>query len=319
MAWLDLHTDSLRRCVDRDADLLRAERRAEVDLPRLQAAGAVAAVWAACDDVYLDGAAGLAFVLRMLAAGRDLLARAGGELILVRTRADLARCAPGGPIGILLGLEGAHSLLGSLDLLDALHALGVRVLTLTWNHSNPFACGCAVAPGEDRGLSPLGRELLLRARERGMVIDLAHASPRTLADAIPWVRGRFMVSHTACASLVPHRRNLTDAQLRAVVEAGGLTGIMLYPPFLAANGEASLGTVAAHVRHAVDVVGERGVAMGTDLDGMPQLPAGVAGLQDLSGMRAALAAAGLRDEAIEGVLWRNAWDMLGAALPPDGA
>ncbi len=319
-AWIDLHIDSLRAHLTPDPDPIAPELPTQVDLPRLEQAGAIAAIWAACDDTHLNTAPGLAYVLRLLTAGRDLAAGSQGRLVLVRTRADLARCAPGGPIGMLLGLEGAHSLLGSLDLLEALHALGVRVLTLTWNNTNPFASGCAVGPGEDGGLTPLGRELLLRARELGILLDLAHASPRTLEEAIALWRAPVLVSHTACAALQPHRRNLSDAQLRAVADAGGLVGIMLYPPFLALEAQAvSLATVARHVRHAVDVAGEAAIGMGTDFDGVTRLPDGVSGLQDLGKLRRELAGVGLRPRVIEAVMWGNALRYLQTALPEDGA
>jgi membrane dipeptidase len=317
--WIDLHIDSLRAYLMPDPDPLAPAPQAQVDLPRLEQAGAIAAIWAACDDIHLSGAPGLAYVLRLLAAGRALVAGSQGRLVLVRTRADLARCSPGGPVGMLLALEGAHSLLGSLDLLEALHALGVRVLTLTWNHANPFASGCAAGAGEDRGLTPLGRELLLRARELGILLDLAHASPRTLTEALAVWRGPLLVSHTACAAIHPHRRNLSDAQMRAVADAGGLVGIMLYPPFLAdATQAVSLATVARHVGHAVDAAGAAAVAMGTDFDGVTSLPEGVSGLQDLGGLRRELAVAGLDEHVIEGVMWGNARRFLQAALPGDG-
>jgi membrane dipeptidase len=317
--WIDLHIDSLRAHLLPDPDPIAPELPTQVDLPRLEQAGAIAAIWAACDDVQRDGAPGLAYVLRLLATGRALVEGSRGRLVLVRTSTDLARCAPGGPIGMLLALEGAHSLLGSLDLLEALHALGVRVLTLTWNQANPFASGCAAPAGEDRGLTPLGRELLLRARELGIVLDLAHASPRTLSDALAVWGKPLLVSHTACAQLHPHRRNLSDAQLRAVADAGGLVGIMLYPPFLAdAAQPVTLATVAQHVRHAVGAAGEAAVGIGTDFDGVTALPAGVAGLQDLDGLRRELAAVGLPARVIEGVMWGNARRFLSTALPGDG-
>ncbi|MBM3318779.1 MAG: membrane dipeptidase [Candidatus Eisenbacteria bacterium] len=315
MAWIDLHIDSLRRAVEPGVDLLAGSARAQADLPRLRAAGARGAIWAACDDVYLEGPESLAFVLRMLAAGRDLVERAGGELLLVRSRADWERCRAGGPVGMILAVEGAHSLLGCVEGLAALHALGVRVLTLTWNQANPFASGCGATPGEDRGLTPLGAELLVRARELGLWIDLAHASPRTLADAMALLPPPILVSHAGCAALRPHRRNLTDDQLRALAAAGGLVGITIYPPFLVAEGGATVATVAAHVAHAARVAGPGAVAMGTDLDGITLLPTDVRGLEGLDRLRGALAAAGLAEEEIEGVMWRNAARAIAAALP----
>lgn len=315
MAWIDLHIDTLRRCLEPGEDLLGPAPRAQVDLPRLRASGARGAIFAACDDLVLHGSGSLAFALRLLAAGRDLAERSAGALLLVRNRGDWERCRHGGPIGMILALEGAHALLGDVALLEAIRALGVRVLTLTWNHANAFGAGCALEGGDDEGLTPLGRELIARAGALGLTLDLAHASPRTLSAALALARPPVLVSHTACAQIHPHRRNLTDEQLRAVADAGGLIGIALYPPFLAGEGGATLETIAAHVRHALRVAGEGAVAMGTDLDGITSLPAGVRGLEDLGDLPGALALAGIPRGAIEGVLWRNADRALAAALP----
>jgi membrane dipeptidase len=305
MSWIDLHQDTPRLAAELGVDLVTGGAAAQADLPRLEAGGARAVAWAACDDERRPPVESLARVVRIYAAARDTIARAGGRLRLVRAGADLDGLAPGGPVGVVLALEGAHSLGGSLGALDALHALGVRLLVLTWNHRNPFASGCR--DESDEGLAPLGRELLARALELGIVCDLAHASPRTLADALPLLDRPFLVSHTACAALHAHPRNLSDAQLGAVAARGGVVGIMIYPPFLAPVGSpVSAATVAAHIRHAVDVAGSDAVALGTDFDGVDALPMDLKGFQDLPVLRAALGAAGLGEEAIEKVAWRNA-------------
>jgi len=315
---IDLHQDTPRHTIDPGVDLLAGSPAAHVDLPRLEAGGALAVVWAACgvqpeDEFSLPPTEAAALVTRMIAGARDLIARSAGRLRLVRSTADFDACLADGPIGILLALEGADALLGSLAMLESLWALGVRVLVLTWNHRNPFAAGCRDA--DDIGLTPLGRELVLRAAEQGMLIDLAHASPRTFDRAVALLDRPFLVSHTACAALQAHVRNLSDVQLRAVAERGGVAGIMLYPPFLAAPGaRVDATTVAAHVRHAIDVAGEEAVAIGTDWDGMTGLPIDLTGWQDLPRLIDALRAVGLGAGALEKVTWRNAARVIRAGL-----
>ena len=313
MALIDLHQDTPRHTLDPDLDLLQGSGRAQVDLPRLEGGGALAVGWAACDEFRLPPAESAARVTRMFVGARDLIARSGGRLRLVTRASDLDACAPGGPVGVLLALEGAHSLVGSLAMFDAYHALGLRILILTWNHRNPFASGCRDAI--DEGLTPLGRELILHAQRLGVVLDLSHASPRTFVEALALLDRPFLVSHTACAALQPHPRNLTDAQMRAVADRAGVLGIMLYPPFLAGpDVPVSAATVAAHVKHAVAVAGEEAVAIGTDFDGMPVVPMDLRGFQDLPRLAAALTAIGLGAATIEKVMWRNAARVLRAGL-----
>ncbi|MFH1144835.1 MAG: membrane dipeptidase [Candidatus Eisenbacteria bacterium] len=314
MRYFDLHIDTLVRALVPGVDLLAGAAEASVDLPRLTEAGGMGAVWAACDDVHLQGAGSAGRVLRMVAAGRDLAARAGGRMRLVTSAADLEDCLQrGGPCALLLAVEGAHSLAGSLEMFAAFQALGVRLLTLTWNHANPFGSGCRTDPHEDRGLTPLGRELLAAAMRLGVVIDLAHASAATLADALGCIAHPPLVSHCACAALRPHPRNLSDAQLREIGAAGGVVGITFCPAFLAEEG-ASIATVVAHVRHALDTAGPAAVALGSDFDGVPSLPEGIGGCEDMPALFEALFAAGLSEPVLEGIAWRNAARVLGAGL-----
>lgn len=313
--WIDLHIDTLRHAPEQAAGLLTGWSGSHVDVPRLRQAGVGVAVWAACDDQLRGGPESTARVLTMLAAGRDLVARGAGALRLVRSGEDLAACLAGEAHGILFGIEGAHALAGSLSLLDAFHALGVRVLTLTWNHANPFAQGCRLAGEADGGLRPLGRELLGRAQSLGIVVDLAHASARTLREALPYLQRPFLVSHTACRALREHPRNLSDEQLRAVAAQGGVVGITFCPAFLAEPGEAvTRATVVAHVRHALAVAGPDAVGLGSDFDGVPALPEGMPGCEALPALRDDLSRAGIPASIVEQVTTGNAQRVLRGAL-----
>ncbi len=347
MRFFDLHIDTLAKAIEPDdggaatavkgervaAGLLLGSEKTAVDWPRLEQAHACGAVWAACDDEHRGGGVSAARVLRMLIAGNELAARGGSRLRLILSAADLeaAMCAtpvaseteqgpparPGAhPIAMLLAVEGAHSLAGSLEMLSAFHALGLRLLTLTWNHANPFGAGCYAPPEEDQGLTLLGRELLARADALGIVIDLAHASPKTFATTLEQMKaaGRPpLVSHTACAGLRPHPRNLTDDQLRAIAEAGGVAGITFCAPFLAER-EPDRDAVIAHIRHALSIAGSDAVAIGTDFDGAP-LPAGISGVQDMPAFFLALETAGLSRDQVEKIAWKNALRVLAAGLP----
>jgi membrane dipeptidase len=316
---IDLHIDTLAQVRERGIDPLREGRETHVDVPRLARSDVQAAVWAVCSASGHEGWAGTSAALQMLGGGLDLVRRGLGRVRLVLGPEDLDACIGGAPVGMILGLEGAHPLQGRVDMLRAFHALGVRVLTLCWNTDTPFATGCALEQGTDRGLSPMGRDLLRLAAELPVVLDLAHASPRTLADAVGILKAPFMVSHTACAALCAHRRNLSDDQMKAVVEAGGLIGITLYPPFLASGGASvSIGTVCDHILHGLAVVGEAHLAIGSDFDGVTRLPEGMAGVQDLPRVLDELRVRGLSEREIEALAWRNAARVLRAGLQGSG-
>lgn len=340
MAWIDLHTDILWNMTKFGADPLTAGSGLHCDVPRMLAAGVRLSVWAVFVEPEEEGEAQTAGALAQCAAGDRVAAASSGVVVAIRTRRDLedlltrqeavkgpsppwgarapsgAPSAGGGWHGCLLGLEGAHPLRGSLELLDRFADAGVRVLTLTWNHGNRFASGCRHPRATEEGLTAAGRRLLARLAQRGITLDLAHAGPRALREALDAAPGPVMVSHACCASLCEHPRNLTDADLGRVAARGGLVGLTLHPAFLCGEGrEATTRDAAAHIAHAVRVAGVRHVALGTDFDGITRTPVDMPGVEALPKLRLALAEAGLNEEAIEAVAWKNARRFLAAALP----
>ena len=136
----------------------------------------------------------------------------------------------------------------------------MRMASLTWNRRNAFADGVA-AKG---GLKRLGRELVDRLVELGVVVDLAHASPRTFADVLERTGDApVVVSHAACRRVNDHPRNLTDEQLRALAERRGLLGLMLHP--LAIDAERRrIDRAIDHLEHAAEVMGWERLCLGGD-------------------------------------------------------
>ncbi len=334
MAWIDLHTDILWNMTKLGADPLSAGSGLHSDLPRLLATDVRLAVWAVFVEPEEEGPAQTADALAQCAAGERVVAASAGAIVPVRTRQDFEELlrrqqtaegppAPLGPAGAgrgwhgrLLGLEGLHPLRGSLELADRFAEAGVRLMTLTWNHGNQFGAGCRHPHSGRQGLTPAGRRLLERMAGHGIILDLAHAGPCTLREALEAAPGPVLVSHTCCAALCEHPRNLSDGDLALVAAHDALVGITLHPAFL--RGEAQDATsrdVAAHIVHAIRVAGLRHVAIGTDFDGITRTPLDMLGVEALPKLRRALAAQGLDEEAIDAVAWTNARRFLLASLP----
>jgi membrane dipeptidase len=156
---------------------------------------------------------------------------------------------------------------------------------LTWNRDNALAGGCK---GSGGGLTPLGREAVAALENAGVLIDLSHASERTFWDVLDVTRRPPVVSHACCHRLCPHPRNLTDGQLAALAQAGGVMGVTFYPPFLTGNAHASLSDVVRHIEHAAGIMGVTRVGLGSDFDGCDVLPDGLSGAQDVPALIGAL-------------------------------
>ena len=209
----------------------------------------------------------------------------------------------------MLSLEGVEQFGYELWPAETFWELGVRMAGLTWNRRNPYSDGAA----EDGGLSRLGRSLVDELVELGVILDLAHASPAAFAEILARAGGAPVVcSHAACRAVNDHPRNLTDDQLRALADAGGLLGLMLHPLAIG-HEQRTLDRVVDHLEHAAGVIGIDRVCLGSDfttrlsevLPPMPEPPDGLmpAGLQAGAGIE------GLKGRRTPALLepWPRGW------------
>ena len=233
-------------------------------------------------------------------------------VLVVRTRDDLAqllerRKAEPALVGGLLGIEGAHALEQQLSSLDSLFDAGVRVVGLAHFFDNRWA---GSAHGVHKGgLSAEGRALLAAIEAKGMIVDLAHASPQTIDDVLALATRPPIVSHTGVVGTCPGPRNLTDAQLRAIAAKGGLIGIGFWNIATCGKDPAS---IARAILHATAVAGADHVALGSDFDGAVTTPFDAAGLVHVTD---ALLKAGADAETIRKVMGENAIALLSRMLP----
>lgn len=183
----------------------------------------------------------------------------------VRSSRDLDDNLLQGRIGLMLHLEGAEALGTKMSNLRALYRLGVRSVGLTWNHRNLLADGVMDA-ASGGGLSEWGREVIGEMNRLGMVVDLAHISPAGFSAAIQSACKPLIVSHANTLALCNHRRNLSDEQMRAIAQIGGIVGVTFVPGFVA-TGDASVEILVDHICRMIEIMGEDHVALGSDFDG----------------------------------------------------
>ncbi|MGB1087004.1 MAG: dipeptidase, partial [Alphaproteobacteria bacterium] len=252
---------------------------------------------------------------RALHQGANLQAYAdnsGGEIVFVKSKADLRellrrRTAGEKVTGTLLALEGMQPIENDLANLDDLFAAGVRMGGLSHFFDNEVA---GSAHGVDKyGLTELGRATVARMEELGIVIDIAHASPKAVDDILATATRPFVVSHTGVKATCPGNRNLSDDHLRGIAAHGSVIGISF---FAGAVCDASPKGIAKAVAHAVAVAGEDHVSLGSDFDGAVATPFDVTGMPMLVD---AMRAEGLSDPVIAKVLGANALRVFMAVLP----
>lgn len=220
--------------------------------------------------------------LRARGPGLQVMAAFGTDQITQLDR--LAAISGSANCALLPAVEGGDCIESLADLMPFLSRRPV-FFGLTWNHDNHLAGGCR---GDGGGLTPLGRDVVRALEDAGVLVDLSHASEQTFWDVLDMVRRPPVVTHACCASLRAHPRNLSDTQMRALAQAGGVLGITFYPPFLTDGESADLTDVSRHIEHAVSVMGAGHVGLGSDFDGCDILPDGLSGVQDVPALLDAL-------------------------------
>jgi membrane dipeptidase len=209
-------------------------------------------------------------ITHTFASIRKLLAlERAGVVRVARSPGDLEL---GEDVLAVMHIEGAEAIDPGLELLPALHALGLRSIGPTWSRPNAFAHGVT----SEGGLTDAGRALVRACEELGILVDLSHLNERSFWDVAAIAERPLVVTHACAAALTPHERNLTDRQLDAVGESGGVVGICFHDEFAGTRRE----DIARHVHYIAERIGPRHVALGSDFDGC-DLPAGLRGAQDL--------------------------------------
>lgn len=237
-----------------------------------------------------------------------------GRLIVVGTGEELRKAlefrgaTPGiRPVIGILNTEGLQAIDGSLAAVDTLFAHGFRMAGLAHFFDNDVA---GSAHGVERGgLSPLGREVLGRMQALGMLVDLAHASPRAFDEALSVATRPVVVSHTGVQATCAGPRNLTDDQLRRLAAQGALIGIGFWDGAVC---DPSPMAIARAIRHAVRVAGLRHVALGSDWDGATTVAFGADGVSQVT---EALLQSGFSEDEIRAVMGENAIRFLLENLP----
>lgn len=228
------------------------------------------------------------------------------------------------PLGLVVSMEGADPILGPEQLAEWWEA-GLRLLGPAHYGPGRYAGGT----GTELGFSPMGFELLAEMERLGVVLDLTHLSDQAFWEAMERYRGPVLASHSNCRALVPGRRQLSDEQLRAILERDGVIGSaldawMLQPGWVkgvTTNEKVTLATVVEHIDHVCQLAGNsRHAAIGTDLDGgfgREQSPRDLDTIADLQTLPGLLAARGYSAADVAAILhgnWlrllRDAWSRL---------
>ena len=247
-----------------------------------------------------------------IALFRRLTTAHSGIIRQCLTVADIAAARAADAIAAILHIEGAEGIGPDLSELHLYHAAGLRSLGPVWSRPNIFGHGVPfnhpASPDTGPGLTEAGLRLIRECDALGILIDLSHMNEAGFWDVAKTSHAPLVATHSNAHALCAATRNLTDRQLDAMAERGGLAGLNFGCAFLRPDGIKNPATEPAmllrHIDHLIGKLGEDGVALGSDFDGtmIPDFLQDAAGLPRLT---AAMQNAGYGDALIEKLCWSN--------------
>ena len=206
-----------------------------------------------------------------------IVAHESDYVALAKTPQQLYENKAMGKKSIMLGIENGLAIEDDIRNIAHFAQRGIVYITLCHNGDNAI-CDSARGTQTHGGVSAFGEQVIGEMNRLGVMVDLSHGAETSFFDALSMSQTPIVCSHSNCKALCDVPRNLTDAQLKALAQAGGVAQITLYHGFLRKEGEADIRDAMAHLNHAIDVMGIDHVGLGTDFDG----DGGIKGLADAS-------------------------------------
>jgi membrane dipeptidase len=313
------------------------------DLPRMAAGGVGGQFWSVYVPSDLPSDRAVTMTLEQIDALLDMVRRNPDRLELARSADDVERIAAAGRVASMIGVEGGHSIGGSLGTLRVLTELGMGYLTLTHNDDTPWA-DSATGEHPHGGLTRFGEEVVREVNRCGWLVDLSHTSDDTMRQAIEVSEGPVIFSHSSARALCHVPRNVPDDVLELVGRTGGVVMVTFVPSFVAAKGAefnrvawtefrrirtehpddpeaartamgawfeahpgppATVSDVADHVDHVREVAGMDHVGIGSDFDGAQTMPEGLEDVSRYPALFEDLASRGYGDEDLLKIAGRN--------------
>ncbi len=234
---IDGHNDypwALRENVQRDIeklDIAKPQPTIHTDIARLKAGGVGGQFWSVYTPSDYAGQTAVTATLEQIDIVHQMLRKYPETFELALTAADVERIFKSGKIASMIGMEGGHSIDNSLAALRMFHHLGARYMTLTHSKNTPWADAATDAP-QHGGLTPFGEQVVREMNWLGMLVDLSHVSPDTMADAIAVSAAPVIFSHSSARAVNDVPRNVPDNVLQMLPKNGGIVMVTFVPGFL---------------------------------------------------------------------------------------
>jgi membrane dipeptidase len=354
---IDGHNDypwALRENAARDLDKLditQPQPSIMTDIPRLRAGGVGGQFWSVYVPADIQGQGAVTATLEQIDIVHRMMRKYPQAFELALTADDVERIFKKGKIASLIGMEGGHSIDNSLGALRMFHRLGARYMTLTHSRNIPWADSATDTPVLG-GLSPFGEAVVREMNWLGMLVDLSHVSPDTMADAIAVSQAPVIFSHSSARAVNDVPRNVPDAVLQMLPKNKGVVMVTFVPGFLSPSvtawgklqtaeenrlkqltpsdpaaiktgldawtkahpaPRATIADAANHIDHIKKIAGIDHIGLGGDFDGITSVPEGLEDVSTYPALTAELLRRGYKDDEIKKILGLNILRVMRAA------
>lgn len=268
MKIFDAHCDVLGKLwQNSQIDYYQGDKQLHVGFPDLEKGNVDIQVLACFVPTHVPFGRRFHTVLEMIDVFYERVA--SEQFRMITTKADLQDCVLKGRKGAILFVEGAHALEESLVQLRTWYRLGVRGMTLTWNHGNAVADGSGEPnPG---GVTAFGRQVVAEMNRLGMIIDVSHLADPGFWDIMELSQAPVIASHSNSRQICNHPRNLTDEQIKALIAKDGVMGLTFVDFFtIEEKRKVWIDDILRHLDHVCALGGVDHVAFGSDFDGISQ-------------------------------------------------
>lgn len=299
-------------------DISQPQPTLHTDIPRLRQGGLKAQFWSVFVPADHDKTGdALLQTLHQISIVNTMLQRYPETFEFASTADDIQRIVTSGKVASMMGVEGGYSIEDELSNLQRLYDAGCRYMTLTHSKSLKWADSATDEP-ISHGLSDFGKDVVLEMNRLGMLVDLSHVSPETMKAALATTTAPVIFSHSSARAICDHPRNVPDDVLPLVAKNGGVVMVNFFSAFIVPTAQlklhkdarGSLHDVVDHIEHLVKVAGIDHVGIGSDYDGVPQLPAQLESVASYPLITQELLNRGYDKEAIYKILGGNVMRVL---------
>jgi membrane dipeptidase len=320
--------------IDLNSDTSKLTPGLMTDIPRIRKGHLGGQFWSVYVPAELKGSDAVQQTMETMDITRRMVARYPDQFEMAFTADDIERIEKKGKTASLMGMEGGHSINSSLGVLREMYLAGARYMTLTHFANTPWADSATDAPVH-HGLTPFGKEVVREMNRLGMLVDLSHVSADTMRDAIAVSEAPVIFSHSSAEAIDHHPRNVPDDVLASLPKNGGVVMANFYSGYVsdrlrlwsadqAAEAarqkslnpgdpdaakkaldawtaahpapHATIADVADNIDHIRKIAGVDHVGIGSDFDGIPTSPDGLASVGDYPALFVELARRGWSDQ-----------------------